>query len=215
MEKARAGFRALTYGYLIRIFPIVALAGFIVSAYGWYRVYQGFKQKLILASIAGVALIVGFNIFATLAPSNPAPQLSENSTSTEMINALTALDRELGSPLTVLALIVPSIGLLLESLGFIELRRSGVHGLSLALITLFYVYTGLFASHLALIPGLRSSIRGVAEGLSTGALNTTRAWGVLSEAYIPYNILDFATLISSIVSYMALALAFHRLSRSS
>ena len=214
MAEPRSGFRALMYGYIIRGFPLVSLAGFVVSAYGWLRLYQYFKKKMLLPALGGVLAIIALNIALTMLPGQESPALSENMTVQEMVNALTLLDQELASPLTPLAIIIPAVSLVMEAIGLIALRRALAGRLPVGAPILLLFYTVLLSSSITLMPRVESSVRSVRDSLAAGRINTTAALSMLSEAYLPYNILDFAVVFSSLLAYIVLAYTFYKLGKT-
>jgi hypothetical protein len=214
MAEPRSGFRALMYGYIIRVFPVVSLAGFVVSAYGWLRLYQYFKKKMLLPALGGVLTIVALNIALTMLPGQQSPPISSNMTASEMVDALTLLDQQLASPLTTLTIIIPAASLVMEAIGLIALRRALAGRLPVGALVLLLFYTALLSSSITLIPRVESSVRSVRDSLATGSINTTVALSMLSEAYSPYNILDFAVVFSSLLAYIVLAYAFYKLGKT-
>ena len=214
MAKPQQGFRALMYGYIIRGFPVVSLAGFVVSAYGWLRLYQYFKKRMLLPALGGVLAIIALNIALTMLPGQESPALSENMTASEMVNALTLLDQELASPLTTLTIIIPAVSLVMEAIGLIALRRALAGRLPVGAPILLLFYTGLLSSSITLMPRVESSVRVVRDSLAAGSINTTAALSMLSEAYLPYNILDFAVVFSSLIAYIVLAYTFYKLGKT-
>ncbi len=202
------------YGYVIRVFPVVSLAGFVVSAYGWFRLYQWFKSRALIVALVGVLAVIVLNVALALTPPQQVAGLSENMTSSEMANALVALENQLESPLTVVTVVVPSIGLLFESTGLILLRKLYSGRPPLVAPALLIAYSLLLLAPLVYLPWIEAGIRSVRESLLNGSLNTTTALSSLGQLYLPFNIVEFAVLFTSLLAYIVLAYFFYNMSRS-
>ncbi|MGC9182001.1 hypothetical protein [Thermogladius sp.] len=214
MSRLRTGLRALMYGYVIRVFPVVSLAGFVVSAYGWFRLYQWFKSRALIVALVGVLAVIVLNVALALTPSQQVAGLKENMTSSEMADALVALENQLESPLTVVTVVVPSIGLLFESTGLILLRKLYSGRPPLVAPALLIAYSLLLLAPLVYLPWIEAGIRSVRESLLNGSLNTTTALSSLGQLYLPFNIVEFAVLFTSLLAYIVLAYFFYNMSRS-
>ncbi|AFK51641.1 hypothetical protein TCELL_1218 [Thermogladius calderae 1633] len=214
MSRLQTGLRALMYGYVIRVFPIVSLAGFVVSAYGWFRLYQWSKNRALILALVGVLAIIGLNVTLVLTPPQQVTGLSENMTSSEMANALVALENQLESPLTVVTLVVPSIGLLFESTGLILLRKLYNGRPPLVAPALLIAYGLLLLAPLVYLPWIEAGIKSVRESLVNGSLNTTTALSSLGQLYLPFNIVEFVVMFTSLLAYIVLAFFFYNMSRS-
>jgi hypothetical protein len=214
MSGLRTGLRALMYGYVIRVFSVVSLAGFVVSAYGWFRLYQWFKSRALIVAFVGVLAVIALNVALALTPSQQVAGLKENMTSSEMADALVALENQLESPLTVVTVVVPSIGLLLESTGLILLRKLYSGRPPLVAPALLIAYGLLLLAPLVYLPSIEAGIRSVREGLLSGSLNTTTALISLGQLYLPFNIVEFAVQSTSLLAYIVLAYFFYNMSRS-
>ncbi|WP_434731131.1 hypothetical protein WLZ34_05965 [Thermogladius sp. KZ2Tp1] len=214
MSRLQTGLRALMYGYVIRVFPVVSLAGFVVSAYGWFRLYQWFKSRALIVALVGVLAVIVLNVALALTPPQQVAGLSENMTSSEMVNALVALENQLESPLTVVTVVVPSIGLLFESTGLILLRKLYSGRPPLVAPALLIAYSLLLLAPLVYLPWIEAGIKSVRESLLNGSLNTTTALSSLGQLYLPFNIVEFAVLFTSLLAYIVLAYFFYNMSRS-
>ncbi|MGC9012462.1 hypothetical protein [Thermogladius sp.] len=214
MSGLRTGLRALMYGYVMRVFPVVSLAGFVVSAYGWFRLYQWFKSRALIVALVGVLLVIALNVALALTPSQQVAGLKENMTSSEMADALVALENQLESPLTVVTVVVPSVGLLFESTGLILLRKLYSGRPPLVAPALLIAYGLLLLAPLVYLPSIEAGIRSVRESLLNGSLNTTTALISLGQLYLPFNIVEFAVQFTSLLAYIVLAYFFYNMSRS-
>jgi hypothetical protein len=186
----------------------------VVSAYGWFRLYQWFKSRALIVALVGVLAVIVLNVALALTPSQQVAGLKENMTSSEMANALVALENQLESPLTVVTVVVPSIGLLFESTGLILLRKLYSGRPPLVAPVLLIAYSLLLLAPLVYLPWIEAGIRSVRESLLNGSLNTTTALISLGQLYLPFNIVEFAVQFTSLLAYIALAYFFYNMSRS-
>lgn len=209
-SRLRSGLRALALGYAVRILPVVGIAGFAASAYGWLRLLQWSRRPWAALGLAGVLAVLAASAAQAAMPQAEAPRIAANMSEADLAAALAQLDASMSNPAYLLLAAATCAGLAAEAAGVAASRSSLFPRPPHYSYALLAAYALALAAPLAMGPGTRLSVARIRAGLLSGSLNSSAAVSMLYSAFAPYAYAELAAVVLSLAAYAALALAFYR-----
>ncbi|MEZ0394556.1 MAG: hypothetical protein ABWK00_05910 [Desulfurococcaceae archaeon] len=196
----------LMWGYVVRIFPLIGMAGFALSAIGWATLSR--RGLAFAAAFAGTLAVIAANVAAFLMPMARLPGNIANATATDVLPYVEGLANEYSSAQHLLVYAALGAGLLAESYGLQALRkfaRPRLCALAAAALALYGALSiGRPFIDMAAVPGLN----GVRQMILSGELaNATAVMAKVNDVLGPQAYYGLAAFAASLVAYVLAALS--------
>lgn len=212
----------ITIGYILRVFPLISIGGFLLTLFGWLKLFLRVRNKLYALAFIGSLVLLVATLYSTyvsmfktieLVPSIPTERLTFNEVKEILRNTTLFTKSEMENPSIYLTEVIIAVGIVLEALGVRQLHRDTRRFIPLYLTVLFIVLAILHLIVSILHPLTAPRLLDVLESIdkAESMLDIQSVYMELLVVILPLTAVGALNFIITIVTYILMAYKYWKL----